>query len=129
MALSKKEMIFIGLGALLLVGVSAGASAYYVDQRNNEAIVETETVSETKTSHQAVPIQPEPQPAPAQTAQHIPACDDDNIVGKVAGGVVGGLVGTQIGKGGGNKAATIGGSVGGTLLGEEFIPTRNVTCR
>ena len=33
MALSKKEMIFIGLGALLLVGVSAGASA----QKNDGA--------------------------------------------------------------------------------------------
>jgi uncharacterized protein YcfJ len=63
------------------------------------------------------------QAAPA-AAQVAPAagCDDNNIV-------AGGVVGSQVGKGSGKTAATIGGTLGGAYLGNQAIPTRNVTCR
>lgn len=63
------------------------------------------------------------------TAQPLPRCDDKNIVGTVAGGAAGGVIGNQFGKGSGKTAATIAGIAGGALLGNEYIPTRNVTCR
>lgn len=128
MAMTKKDMLALGAGAILLVGVTAGASAYYMDQRDEDNAV-TETTQRQSSNDAPVERVSQPAPAPVQQQAQIPACDDDNIVGKVAGGVAGGLIGTQIGKGNGNKVATIGGSVGGTILGEEYIPTRNVTCR
>lgn len=129
MAMNKKDIFAVTAAAILLVGLGAGASAYYInydDIHSGANAAEAERVSYTEpaagTTRQVQTQQV--QQAPAQ-----PACDDDNIVGKVIGGVGGGLIGNQIGKGNGNTAATIGGSVGGTLLGEEYIPTRNVTCR
>lgn len=112
-----KNMIALAAGAILLVGATAGASVYVMDtQGEKPSAVSSTKVKETVTFNQ-------PRPAP------LPECDDDNIVGKVVGGAAGGLVGNQIGSGSGNTAATIGGAIGGTLLGEEYIPTKNVTCR
>lgn len=117
--MGKKDIALIVLGALLLVMATAGASAYVLRGQpadNNRSSKETISWS--------APRAEAPRAQPARVA-----CNDDNIVGKVVGGVGGGLVGNQIGKGKGNTAATIGGAVGGTLLGEEYIPTHNVTCR
>lgn len=117
--MNTKDTALIVLGAIVLILVTAGASAYVMsarDDNDKRALKETITWSGPRASG--------PQPAPVRAA-----CNDDNIVGKVVGGVGGGLVGNQIGKGKGNTAATIGGAVGGTLLGEEYIPTHNVTCR
>jgi len=114
-----KSIIALGAGALLLVGATAGASVYVMEMDDNEPsdvnkarVSSNETVNYTETR---------------QVRQV--NCDDDNIVGKVIGGAAGGLAGSQIGDGNGKTAATIGGSVGGTLLGEEYIPTKNVTCK
>jgi uncharacterized protein YcfJ len=115
-------IVAIGAGALLLVAATAGASVYLMENNDPEEKANTSTtrVSTQETIHYN-------QPRQAQAPQ--PACDDDNIVGKVVGGAGGGLAGSQIGSGSGKTAATIAGAVGGTLLGEEYIPTKNVTCR
>lgn len=117
-----KSIIALGAGAILLIGVSAGASVFVMEQMTGEtpAKVYSEKVS---TSGTVTVSQAQPPPLP------LPACDDDNIVGKVVGGAAGGIAGSQIGSGTGKTAATIGGAVGGSLLGEEYIPTQNVTCR
>lgn len=118
-AMSNKDIALITLGALVLVMITAGASAYVLSAHDSEDAPparERITWSGPRADTAA------PQPVRV-------ACNDDNIVGKVVGGVGGGLIGNQIGKGKGNTAATIGGAVGGTLLGEEYIPTNNVTCR
>lgn len=117
--MTRKDMIIIGLGAFLLVLLTAGASAYVLSHQDASQQTSSSRESVKWNSARVEPAAGNPKPA----------CDDDNIVGKVVGGVGGGLLGNQIGKGKGNTAATIGGSVGGTLLGEEYIPTRNVTCR
>jgi outer membrane lipoprotein SlyB len=113
-----KNMIAAAAGIILLVGATAGASVYVMDNMQGE---KPSTVSSTSGKETVTFNQPRPAP--------LPECDDDNIVGKVVGGTAGGLVGSQIGSGSGNTAATIGGAIGGTLLGEEYIPTKNVTCR
>lgn len=117
--MKQKSLIALGVGAILLVGATAGATAYIADDNKEAAAEQTKTSSKTNVTYN----QPATQQAP------IPSCDDDNIVGKVVGGAAGGIAGSQFGKGNGKTAATIGGAVGGTLLGEEYIPTRNVTCR
>jgi uncharacterized protein YcfJ len=115
-----KSIIALGAGAILLIGVSAGASVFVMEKMTGEtpAKVYSEKVS---TSGTVTVSQAQPPP--------LPACDDDNIVGKVVGGAAGGIAGSQFGSGNGKTAATIGGAVGGSLLGEEYIPTQNVTCR
>ena len=113
-------IIAFGAGALLLIGATAGASVYVMENMDDEASTQS---SSTNVSTKETITYRETAPAPQ------PACDDDNIVGKVVGGAAGGILGSQVGKGNGKTAATIGGSVGGTLLGEEYIPTKNVTCR
>ena len=64
-----------------------------------------------------------------QLAQAQPPCDDKNILGTLAGGVAGGVLGNQVGSGSGRTVATVGGAVGGAYLGNEYLPTRNATCR
>ena len=120
MAMTKKDIFALTAGAILLVGISAGAGAYYVNSDDDAAQSQQRAV---KVSHNNT------NPTDTAPATTVPACDDDNIVGKVLGGAAGGIAGSQIGSGNGKTAATIGGSVGGTLLGEEYIPTKNVTCR
>ena len=116
-------MLAIGAGVLLLVGTTAAASVYVMENMGDKAEAKTEQTASAQTSDkEKIVFNEAPQPAPA-------ACDDDNIVGKVVGGAAGGILGSQVDSGNGKTAATIGGSVGGTLLGEEYIPTRNVTCR
>ena len=114
--MTKKDTLTLIAGATLFVLITAGASAYVLTDDANDGSENVRQVSAT-TSTRTTAAAPQP------------ACDDDNIVGKVTGGVLGGVAGSQFGKGNGKTAATIGGSVGGTLLGEEYIPTRNVTCR
>ena len=120
MPMTKRDIFALTAGAILLVGVTAGASAYYLNSdkvadERPQAVSQMQPVAATTTVGAAPPPLPE--------------CDDDNIVGKVVGGVGGGLLGAQVGGGTGKTAATIGGSVGGTILGEKYVPTKNVTCR
>lgn len=114
-------IIAFGAGALLLIGATAGASVYIMENMDDD---KPSTTTEAKVSSNDKVIYTE-QRATVRTVN----CDDDNIVGKVVGGAAGGLAGSQVGGGSGKTAATIGGAVGGTLLGEEYIPTRNVTCK
>jgi len=117
-----KTIVSLVAGALLLVGATAGASVYLVE---NMAEKQPVTISAAPVSAPGtVTFSPPPSSATLQ-----PVCDDGNIVGKVVGGAAGGIAGSQFGGGTGKTAATIGGAVGGVLLGEEFIPTQNVTCR
>ena len=121
MTMKKKDIFVLTAGAILLVGVTAGASAYYMNQDD----MATENERTQRVSH----VQPARGQNRTIQTQTQPNCDDDNIVGKVLGGAAGGLAGSQVGSGSGKTAATIGGSVGGTVLGEKYIPTDNATCR
>jgi hypothetical protein len=105
-----------GVSALAVLIGSIAATAMIMRDEPANAAARQESIHWNEASSQA---QPDPQPA----------CNDDNIVGKVTGGLAGGLIGSQIGSGSGKTAATIGGAVGGTIVGEEYIPTKNVTCR
>lgn len=112
-----KKLVGIIAGAILLT-VGAAAVASYV----------THESLQSKTQLNVQNVQPHNQKvASAQPAQ--PRCDDSNIVGTIAGGAAGGVVGSQVGKGSGKTAATIGGVLGGAYLGNQYIPTKNVTCR
>jgi len=115
-----KNIMALGAGAILLMGVTAGASVYVMEKKTDET--PAKVASAKVLSHETITYR-QAQPPP------LPACDDDNIVGKVVGGAAGGIAGSQFGRGNGKTAATIGGAVGGSLLGEEYIPTKNVTCR
>ena len=127
----ENKTVFIAAGAaVLLMGASAAVASYYT----RESVAPTQQTAIAPQPAQ-VTSQSGTGPAPvhrrhvasARPAQ--PACDDNNIVGTLAGGVGGGVVGSQFGKGHGNTAATIGGTLGGAYLGNQVIPTRNVTCR
>lgn len=122
MPMTKRDIFALTAGAILLVGITAGASAYYL---NSDDAVEERSQAVSQIQPAAATTRTTTQAAPAP----LPECDDDNIVGKVVGGVGGGLLGAQVGSGSGKTAATIGGSVGGTILGEKYVPTKNVTCR
>lgn len=129
--MTRKMMIMLGVGALALILVTAGASAlvtnHMADSKKDETKVVSNKNSGTTKKQQISWNEPRQQAQPVQATQ--PACDDSNIVGLVLGGAAGGLAGNQIGKGSGNTVATIGGAVGGAYLGKEYIPTKNVTCR
>lgn len=114
------SIIALGAGALLLIGATAGASAYIMDKSTDKTPVKV-AAAQAPASNTVTYSDAQPPP--------LPDCNDDNIVGKVLGGAAGGVAGSQIGGGTGKTAATIGGAVGGSLLGEEYIPTQNVTCR
>ena len=124
--MSKKQILAWGLGAVVLVLLTAGASALVTREVIESKTPASETAVVVKApAHQKITWnEPRRQAQPAP-----PPCNDGNIVGKVVGGLGGGLVGSQIGSGSGKTAATIGGAVGGTVLGGEYIPTENVTCR
>ena len=112
MVITGKQLLIGGGAALLLAGTAAIAS---YETRNSM-------------QPQAVATAP-PQPAPQQHASGPPPCNDKNIVGTLAGGVAGGVLGNQVGRGSGKTVATVGGALGGAYLGNQYIPTRNVTCR
>lgn len=123
--MSKKQILAWGLGAVVLVLLTAGASALVTREMIESKPPATEKAAVTAPKSQKITWnEPRRQAQPAP-----PPCNDGNIVGKVVGGLGGGLVGSQIGSGSGKTAATIGGAVGGTVLGGEYIPTENVTCR
>lgn len=125
-----------------LVLMSAGASALITrnqlsnqDPAASSVITKEETVIKTPTHKHASREEirwndSKPVPAPVRQAQAAPPpCDDRNIVGTVLGGLGGGLVGSQVGKGNGQVAATAVGVAAGAVAGNEYIPTRNVTCQ
>ncbi len=125
--MTHKHKILAITGAVALLLVTAGASAY-VTKHMSEAPQDVAPASGEKITWNE-PRQASPQPqqqAQAQPAK--PACNDGNIVGAAIGAVGGGLVGSQIGSGKGQDLATIGGAIGGGWLGKDHIPTHNVLC-
>ena len=122
--MTRKHMILAGAGVVLLMLVTAGASAY-ITQNMAEPEKKAEVTKTEKITWNEERQQPQPQ-AQAQPAK--PACDDANIVGAAIGAVGGGLVGNQIGSGKGQDLATIGCAIGGGALGQRYIPTRNTLC-
>jgi uncharacterized protein YcfJ len=109
-----KKLIGAGIAILLITGTAAVAS--YATRESLQP--KSEITAQNK--QQQVAAAPVAEP---------PRCDDGNIVGTIAGGAAGGVIGSQVGKGSGKTAATIGGVIGGAYLGNQVIPTRNVTCR
>ncbi len=116
-----KHALLIGGGALALILATAGASAY-VAQR---AMVEPDKAKSQK--EEIVWDDPKAQ-APQPEQQAASSCDDANVVGAAIGAVAGGVAGNQIGSGRGQDLATVGGAIGGGVLGQQYIPTRNVLC-
>ena len=119
----KNKMILLGIGAVALIAVTAGASAYVATNMAEEKPVAAKTASRENIKWDDAPA-----PQPQQQAQAKPACNDANIVGAAIGAVAGGVAGNQIGSGSGKDLATIGGAIGGGWLGKDHIPTHNVLC-
>ncbi len=125
--MQRKNLILIIIGAIALIAVTAGASAYVTrdvmkPEKKVEKVATKKTTSE-QISWNESRQQAQPQP------QQVKKCDDGNIVGAGIGAAAGGLVGNQFGKGKGNDLATIGGIIVGGTAGHQMIPTRGVLCR
>ena len=118
------KSIGIILTIVLLMGAVAAAASYTTRESLKPEVAGTVPASQPRVRTERKYSQAQ---KPAQPAQ--PQCNDSNIVGTLAGGAVGGIAGSQIGHGNGKTAATIGGALGGAVLGNQFIPTQNVTCR
>jgi uncharacterized protein YcfJ len=126
---STKKVIGLTVGVLALVLLSAGASALIMkemDKPDQPAAIHHVVKNEKIHWNNHRQVQAAPAPATIEPAA---GCDDNNIVGTGLGGVVGGVAGSQVGKGDGKTAATIAGTLGGAYLGNQVIPTRNVTCK
>lgn len=80
MPMTKRDIFALTAGAILLVGITAGASAYYL---NSDDAVEERSQAVSQIQPAAATTRTTTQAAPAP----LPECDDDNIVGKVVGGV------------------------------------------
>jgi len=116
------KVLIIVLGAIILVGATAAATAYISDKQ----VTKTEQVPAPRVVHErAAP----PRQQQAQAVQQQPKCNDENIVGTVAGAALGGIAGNQLGKGNGKTVATVGGALGGAYLGNQYIPTNGVACK
>ena len=126
---NQKTIALAIIGAIALIIGTATASAYFTKQNLQP---EKQVVAENKVQSKKSSGKIAWDNAPVRTQQvqaAPPPCDDSNIVGTVAGGAAGGIVASQIGKGHGKTAATIGGTLGGAYLGNQYLPTKNVTCR
>lgn len=135
--MTRKNIVGLSVAVFLVILLTAGASAMITRELATEEAATQASVEPVKAPHYGTRKTThrndnditwnEPQrPAPVQQK---PACDDHNVVGIVLGGAAGGLVGHQVGSGKGKDLATIGGALGGAYLGNQYIPTRNVTCR
>lgn len=113
------QFFLLGAAVLTLMAGTAVATMYVANSDEKPAPKQ----QQARIYHQQQPL------AYAGTQPSQPACDDKNIVGTLAGGVAGGVLGNQIGSGSGRTVATVGGALGGAYLGNEYLPTRNVTCR
>ncbi len=129
--MKRNHIILASVAGLVLIALTAGASAYVATSMMNEKETPVKVASVKKESKVGENIrwnnnaQPAPAPQPQRVASN---CSDGNIVGTVIGGAAGGLAGSQVGKGSGKTAATIGGAVAGGYLGNQFIPTDNALC-
>jgi uncharacterized protein YcfJ len=101
--MTRKNMIFLGIGVVVLMLITAGASAYIANM--NEPGQKAEAVKSQKITWNEQRQQPQPQKQAA-----VRTCDDSNIVGTALGAVAGGVIGNQIGSGKGQDVATIGGA-------------------
>jgi uncharacterized protein YcfJ len=128
---STKKAIGLTIGVVALVLLSAGASALIMKEMDRpEQPAAVHHVVKNEKIHWNGHRQVQAAPAPAAaTIEPAVGCDDNNIVGTGVGGVAGGVAGSQIGKGDGKTAATIAGTLGGAYLGNQLLPTRNVTCK
>ena len=127
--MTKKNGIIIAISAILLIALTATASAFITkNQIEDKKPVEKAQVVKKQAKKEEIvwnePAKPQPQPQQQQVR-----CDDGNIVGAAIGGAAGGLIGNQFGKGKGKDLATIGGVIAGGTAGHQMIPTRNVLCR
>lgn len=106
--MQRKHILGISAGAVALVILAGGAGALIMDQKyNSDKAAELAATAPAAGTHVATHEHTTvTQAAPAPAAAPIPSCNDENIVG-----------------------TAIGGALGGAVLGHEYIPTRNVTCR
>lgn len=123
MTRTQRKVAFVA-GVVAIMALTAGASAYVAteiaDDKKPEKV--NAKVSEDKITWNEPRQNPEPQQQAASS------CDDANVVGAAIGAVAGGFAGNQIGDGRGQDLATVGGAIGGGVLGQQYIPTRNVLC-
>jgi len=113
------KTVALTLGAVVAIAAVAVAASYFT--RTSMAPQQTAVVHHYNGNAGRM--------AAVAPAAGQPPCDDKNIVGTLAGGVAGGVLGNQVGKGSGKTVATVAGAAGGAYLGNEYIPTRGVTCR
>jgi uncharacterized protein YcfJ len=127
MTIKGKRILGITLGAIAIIMIAAGASAFITDrviQNKDDAPVVHKVAA---TTHRDNIRWNNP---PAQQPQQVAArCDDGNVVGYGLGALAGGLIGHQIGGGKGKDVATVGGAAAGALAGGQYIPTRGVLCQ
>lgn len=112
-------IVAIIAGAIALIALTAMAATYLARPATPEPAKQVTVIHRNSGTHYAN----------QQPVARDPACDDKNIVGTGLGAVAGGVLGNQIGGGKGRTVATVGGALGGAYLGNEYLPTRNVTCR
>lgn len=121
-----RNILGITVGALALIMIAAGASAFItkevVKEEKPAPVAKYTPKKDKEVVHWNNP--------PAQQPQRVAAaCDDGNVVGYGIGALAGGLIGNQIGDGKGKDVATVGGAAVGALAGGQYIPTRGVLCR
>jgi uncharacterized protein YcfJ len=107
------NLLLVGLGALLLGGVSV--AAYQNATRGPEfvQVVAATPVTETETINS-------PREVCSDRVVQRRAPERDGLVGgTVAGALIGGLVGNQIGGGSGRDVATVGGAIVGGYAGRQ----------
>ncbi len=127
-----KRIIGSGVATIVVLAATAAIASYATRESIESSPIKTEqaVIEHHTQAHQEQRLaSTEPARQPVQHTAANPPCDDKNIVGTVGGAAAGGLVGSQIGHGTGKTVAVIGGVLGGGYLGNQYIPTRNVSCR
>lgn len=129
--MNNNNKIIAAVAAVVILVVASAAVASYVTNEKIQAKSEEEIAPVHAKAHRHTTNEQRvaSNASVNQSAPAKPACNDRNIVGTVAGAAGGGLLGSQIGNGSGKTAAIIGGVLGGGYLGNQYIPTRNVTCQ
>jgi uncharacterized protein YcfJ len=143
--MEKKDFAIVALTGVLLIAATAEGTMYYVNKSAQAPQEQSKVVSlPTQRPDNIMPAAGEDAdsvPAPIRHHHHVqqqaqqeqaqPAssnCNDHNIVGTAVGGIGGGVLGSLLGHGTGKTVTTIGGALAGAYVGNQAVPTQNVTC-
>jgi len=152
--MEKKDLAIIALSGVLLIAATAEGTMYYMNSSAQAPQEQSKVVTLPSqrpdnimpAAGDAYDTAPAPTPAPIRHHHHVqqqahdqdqgqaqaqPAssnCNDHNIVGTAVGGIGGGVLGSLLGHGTGKTVTTIGGALAGAYVGNQAVPTQNVTC-